>query len=125
MQNLRIRNSNCLTFFDSGAFVHLIDGTLAIKEKLQKISDTRADLGVIGGGVITAESGNFRFNLGSGKDGIYHKIKAIRIKNVTTEFGEYGLEEIGKEFISSATGLENIIFYLKLWGVPRSIFSLE
>ena len=40
MQNLRIGNSNCLTFFDSGAYAHLSDGTLAIKEKLQKISDT-------------------------------------------------------------------------------------
>ena len=49
---------------------------------------------------------NFRFNLGSGKDGICHKIKAIGIKNFTPEFGEYGLEEIGKEFMSSATELE-------------------
>ena len=57
-------------FFDSGANAHLIDGTLTIKEKLQKISDTQADLGVIGGGVITVESGNFRFNLGSGKDNL-------------------------------------------------------
>ena len=28
MQNLRIGNSNCLTFFDSGANAHLKDGTL-------------------------------------------------------------------------------------------------
>ena len=54
MQNLRIGNSNCLTFFDSGANVHLIDRTLAIKEKLQKMSDTRADLGVKGGDLINA-----------------------------------------------------------------------
>ena len=27
------------------------------------------------------------------------------MKNVTSEFGEYGLEEIGKEFLSSATEL--------------------
>ena len=54
MQNLRIGNSNCLTFFDSGANDHLIDGTLAEKEKLQKISENHADLGVIGGGTITA-----------------------------------------------------------------------
>ena len=61
---------------------------------------------MIGGGVITVESGNFRFNLGSGKDGVYHEIRAIEIKNVTTEIGEYGLEELGKEFMSSATRLE-------------------
>ena len=32
MQNLRIGNSDCLTFFDSGANAHLIDGKLAEKE---------------------------------------------------------------------------------------------
>ena len=81
-----------MTFFDSGANTHLIDGTLAEREKLQKFSDNQADLGGIGGGVITAESGNFRFNLGSGEDGVYHEIKNIAIKNVITKFGEYGLE---------------------------------
>ena len=36
-------------------------------------------------------SGSFRLNLGFGKDGVCHKIKAIGIENVTFEFGEYGL----------------------------------
>ena len=106
MQNLRIGNSNCLTFFDSGANDHLIDGTLAEKEQLQRLSDNQSALGVNGGGTITMESGGFRFNLGSAKDGICHEIKAIGIKNVTSEFGEYGLEEIGKEFMPSATESE-------------------
>ena len=34
MQKLRIRNSKCLTFFDSGANTHLIDSELAKKEKI-------------------------------------------------------------------------------------------
>ena len=106
-QNLRIVKSNCLTFFDSGANEHLFNRSLAKRENLQKFSDDRAHLGVIGGGVITAESDNFHFNLGSGKDGVYHEIRAFGIKNVTMEFGEYGLEELGKEFMSSAPGLEN------------------
>ena len=38
MQNLRIGKSDCLTFFDSGANSHLIDGQLAEKDKLQLIS---------------------------------------------------------------------------------------
>ena len=49
MQNLKIGNSNCLTFFDSGANVHLIDGKLAEKEGLQLISSNSTALGVIGG----------------------------------------------------------------------------
>ena len=36
MQNLKIGNSNCLMFFDSGANAHLIDRTLAIKRNFRK-----------------------------------------------------------------------------------------
>ena len=71
MQNLRIGNSDCLTFFDSGAKTHLVDGQLAEKEKLQLISSNSTALGVIGGGTVMTEYGNFRFNLGSGEDKIY------------------------------------------------------
>ena len=78
MQKLRIGNTDCLTFFNSGANAHLTDGELAKKEKLQRISENHSALGVIGGGTITTESVNFRFNLGSGKDGICHEIKALR-----------------------------------------------
>ena len=74
MQNLRIGKSNCLNFFDSGAKAHLIDGKLAKKENLQRILNNHSALGVIGGGTITTEFGNFRFNLGSEKDGICHEI---------------------------------------------------
>ena len=78
MQNLRIRKNNCLTFFDPGANTHLIDGTLEESENFQKFSDNQADLGVIGGGVITAGSGNFQFNLGFGKEGVYHEMKLLQ-----------------------------------------------
>ena len=74
---------------------------------------------MIGGGVITADSGNFHFNLGSGKDGVYHEIKAIAVKNITTEFGEYGLEELGKEVMSSATELEKEYVLPKTVGGSR------
>ena len=47
MQNLRIGNSDCLTFFETGANAHLINGQLANKEKLQLISSKSTALGVI------------------------------------------------------------------------------
>ena len=53
-------------------------------------------MGVIGGGSIISEFGNFRFNLGSENGN----------ERITSEFGEYDLEEILKEFISSANELE-------------------
>ena len=68
MQNLRIGISDCLTFFDSGANAHLIDGQLAERENLQLISSKSTALGVVGGGFVMAEYGNFRFNLGPGED---------------------------------------------------------
>ena len=43
MQNLRIGKSNFLTFFDSGANTHLIDRTLAEKEKLQRFSENHTE----------------------------------------------------------------------------------
>ena len=75
MQNLRIGNSNCLTFFDSGANAYLIEEELAEKEKLQLISSDHTALGVIGGGSVTTEFGNFRFDFGSGEDKIFHEIQ--------------------------------------------------
>ena len=73
---------------------------------MQKISDNHSALGVIGGGTINTGFGNFRFNSGSGKNGIFHEKAALGMKNVTTEFAEYGLEEIGEECISTATESE-------------------
>ena len=67
MQNLRIGNSDCLTFFDSGAKARLIYGQLGEKEKLQLISSNSMAFGVIGGGSGMTKYGNFRLNLGSGE----------------------------------------------------------
>ena len=94
MLNLRIGNSYCLTFFDFGANAHLIDGQLAEKKKLRLISSNSTALGVIGGGSVGTEYGNFMFNLGPGEDQIYHEITAVGMRNVTADFGKYELEEI-------------------------------
>ena len=53
---------------------------------------------------------SFRFNLGPGEDGKYHKIMAVGMENVTAGFGEYNLKEIGQEFRNpvSLTELEYV-----------------
>ena len=66
----------------------MIEKTLAENEQLQRLSECYAELGVIGHGTLTAESGSFRFNLGSGKEGIYHEIRAVGMNNVTMEIAE-------------------------------------
>ena len=126
MQRLRIGKSECLSFFVSGANTHLIEKTLAENEKLQKLWECHAELEVIGGGTLTAESGSFRFNLGSGKEGIYHKIRAVGMNNVTSaEFAEYDLNEIGKEFISSSIEQEKDYILPKTMGGSRVHLLLE
>ena len=97
MQNLSVGDSYCLTFFNSGANTHLIDGHLARQEELQLISSKAIPLGVIGGGSIKTEYGSFRFNLGPGEDSKYHEITAVGMENVTSGFGEYSLEEVIRE----------------------------
>ena len=106
MQNLRVGDFNCLTFFDSGANTHLIDGRMARQEELQLISNKSIALGVIGGGSIKTEFGSFRFNLGPGEDGKYHELTAIGMESVTAGFGKYDLKEIIKEYKESATSEE-------------------
>ena len=106
MQNLRIGNSDCLTFFNSGENAHLIDGQLARKEELQLISSKSTALGVIGGGSIMTEYGGFRFNLKPGEDRIYHEITAVEMKNAMAGLGKYSLKDIGQEIKATASPTE-------------------
>ena len=104
MQNLRVRDSNCLTFFDFGANAHLIDGQL--------ISNKTTELVVIGGGSIMTEYGGFRFNLGPGENK-YHEITAMGMESVTAGFGEYNLKDIAQELKPTASQHRWITFYRK------------
>ena len=106
MQRLRIGQSECLTFFDSGANAHLVETTLAVNENLQQFSYCKAEIGVVCGGTIANESGSFRFNLCSGQKGTCHEIRAIGMSEVTAEIPNYSLDDIGKEFMSTSTDQE-------------------
>ena len=85
---LRIGNRDCLTFFDSRANAHLMNGQLAIQEKLQLMSSKPKALEVIGGGSIMTEYGNFRFNLGPGENKKFHKITAVGLRKITAIYPE-------------------------------------
>ena len=105
-------------FFDTGENSHLIDGDLASKE-LQLISRERTKLGLIAGGQVESEFGKFRFNLGPGEDEKYHEITAVGMKDVTTEFGKYDLEEINQEFLNNASSAEKNYILPKTVGGPK------
>ena len=48
MQELKIGNSDCLAFFDSGSNAHLLDGELAERENLQVLSSKPTAISVVG-----------------------------------------------------------------------------
>ena len=50
LQNIKVGQSECLVFFDSGANSHFIDGNVAVKEGLQAVSSERTRLRMIAGG---------------------------------------------------------------------------
>ena len=98
MQTIKIGGSEVLVFFDRGANVHIIDGLLAEKEGLQKVSNTLNALTVVGGDKIYSDHGTFRFNLGPGDNDEYHEIVCIGMNDVTAGFGSYSLSEITREY---------------------------
>ena len=85
-------------FFDRGANVHIIDGLLAEKEGLQKVSNSPNAPTVVGGDKIYSDHGTFRFNLGPRDKDEYHKIVCIGMNDVTAGFGSYNLSEINREY---------------------------
>ena len=68
MQTIKIGSSEALVFFDRGANIHIIDGSLAEKEGLQKVSNDPTNLTVVGGSKVRSNHGAFRFNLGPGEN---------------------------------------------------------
>ena len=106
MQTIKIESSEALIFFDRGANIHIIDGELAKREGLQKVSSVPTNLTVVGGNKVRSNHGTFRFNLGPGDKGEYHEVVCVGMDNVTEGFGDYDLSEICQEFKEQATGEE-------------------
>jgi len=76
MQTIKIGDTEALVFFDRGANIHIRDGSLAEKEGLQKVSSSPTSLTVVGGNKVRSNHGTFRFNLGLGGKGEFHKVVA-------------------------------------------------
>ena len=87
-----------LVFFNRGANIHIIDGSLAEKEGLQQVSSSSMSLTVVGGDKIVSDHGTFRFNLGPGDNDEFHEIVCVGLSDVTAGFGSYDLSEISREY---------------------------
>jgi hypothetical protein len=102
MQTIKIGSSEALVFFDRGANIHIIDGSLAEKEGLQKVSSNPINLTVVGGSKVRSNHGTFRFNLGPGERGEYHEVVCVGMDNVSGGFGTYDLTEVCQEYLDQA-----------------------
>ena len=98
MQTVRIGGSEALIFFDRGANIHIIDGSLAEREGLQVVSDIPTSLTVVGGNKVRSQHGTYRFNLGPGENGEFHEIVCVGMDDVTSGFCAYDLSDICDEF---------------------------
>jgi len=109
MQTVRIGNSDALIFFDRGANIHIVDGTLAEREGLQRVSSNPTSLTVVGGNKVRSKHGTYRFNLGPGEKGEFHEIVCVGMDDVTAGFGSYDLSDICSEFREQAEDYEKDI----------------
>ena len=99
MQELMIGETSCLVFFDSGANTHLLDGSLAVSQKLQVTSSKPKRISVVGGTQIRTQYGSYRFNLGPTESGEFIELNCLGMDNVSGKFQEYDLTDICKEYI--------------------------
>ena len=106
MQTIKIGGSDVLVFFDRGANIHIIDGSLAEKEGLQQISSNPTSLTVVRGNKVNSNHATFRFNLGPGDNEEFHEIVCIGMSDVTAGFGSYDLSEIREEYRDQAEPVE-------------------
>ena len=104
-------------FFDRGANIHIIDGSLAVKEGLQRVSSNPTCLTVVRGNRVKSNHGTFRFNLGPRDNGEFHEVVCVGMSDVTAGFGSYDLSEISEEYRDQAGPEErNIILPERVGG---------
>ena len=72
MQQLMIGSESVLTFYDSGANIHLVEGALAEKVGFTVLDDKCVSIGVVGGGQVWTEYGQYACILGPDANMQYH-----------------------------------------------------
>ena len=72
MQQLQIGGEDVLTFYDSGANVHLVEGSLAERVGFTVVDNKCVSIGVVGGGQVWSEYGQYACALGPVQ---YHQIE--------------------------------------------------
>ena len=118
MQQLRIGGENVLTFFDSGANVHLVEGSLAERVRFKVLDDKCISIGMVGGGRIWTEYGQYTCILGPDANQQYHQIECQGLERITGCVPEIDLRPLAYEAAPTFMNGSNL-FYPKMVGGDR------
>jgi len=91
MQQLCIGGESVLTFYDSGSNTHLVEGELAEKIGFTVLDDRCVPIGVVGGGRIWSEYGQYSCILGPDCDNRFHELECQGLTRISAAFPEFQL----------------------------------
>ena len=97
MQQLRIAGEDVLTFYDSGANIHLVEGSLAERVGFTVLDDRCVSIGVVGGGQVWTEYGQYACILGPDANLQYHQVECQGLDRITSFVPEVDLQPLAKE----------------------------
>ena len=141
MQWLRIGESNCLCFFDTGANINMIDGAMAEREGVTVISQSVSVLKTVGGKEVTTDYGRYKLNIGPDTEGQSHGLECHGMSDVAGPFEKHSLEAINDELRSHPMYSEmvsnsplpeyvggakvNLLLGITLKVLPKYLFTLD
>lgn len=97
MQTLNLGGEDVLAFYDSGSNTHLVEGDLAERVGFTVLSNNCVPIGVVGGGSIWSEYGQYSCILGPDKDGVFHELECQGLTRISSAFPEFNLRPLHRE----------------------------
>jgi hypothetical protein len=97
MQTLNIGGHQVLTFYDSGANTHLVDGEMAEQTKFTVLDPNSACVNVVRGGQVYTSYGLNSCILGPDAQGEYPEIECQGLDAITAPFPTFQLKPLIKE----------------------------
>ncbi|MBM3937816.1 MAG: hypothetical protein FJ333_04060, partial [Sphingomonadales bacterium] len=97
MQQLSIGGEEILTFYHSGAKVHLVEGELAERVGFTVLDDHCVSIGVVGGGQVWSEYGQYACVLGPDTDHKLHQIECQGLARITSYVPQFDVRPLESE----------------------------
>ena len=94
MQWLKIGGEDVLTFYDSGANTHLVEGELEEKVGFTVLSDRCVSVGTVGGGEVWSDYSQYACILGPDYEGVSHELECQGISRISRPFPEFDLHPL-------------------------------